>query len=688
MDVPDYYDEVSVRLMKLLDKSGYAEKARWKRIEMWIQHEKLHNTTLTCDEQQERRYIFGSQAEATDMGIESDIDFIIIPDFEDRVTVLQDLQSWEPGLTTLLMITDNTTPPGYVKLQRMYNNAPIPVYNKQTYRFVLDAYGRSVLYNGHKGVKRDEADIHHGPANTNYYRTGISTDVVFACRALSWPYMALEWITRNRNHSWPSQETITVIQQSGILLVPVGQPISPERHLEWRISLSFGEKILVWQFSSSQYKCYVILKMINKYFIKPKVGNNVLTSYHCKTCMFYLIESTPATLWQPQNLLTCIELCLRKLRTWVEEGNCPNYFIPEENMFLGKVYGHLQSNLVNVLHDLIIQNGKYLTGITIFNIGQKLIRACQSPVAEIDNEQKQLDSTSFTVSLLQSRIKHAWFKLLEDDVLINPFMSSSSMVPQEICTIIRSFCCSSLGSYLASKSCQEEVTNQEGLDLAHEFLLLGSYSDVASGKLKLAAFYLMQNNVMLAENILNNIVKNYTFLVANVQTENNKDIIVLKIEDENLSTTDLVRNYSAFPVPYLRSEARCTPRALIPEMFRSTGSYQGSQDPEIDYMQSWAVVDPKLYLHFVEYHCFHLQYKIPQKMAALENMIWVIRFEDLEHKDTALNLLAYCLKQEGFLVDAYKVLSRSVKLRNHNNGAKWQIGCLINTAFGCLGSRC
>ncbi|KAL3860630.1 hypothetical protein ACJMK2_010726 [Sinanodonta woodiana] len=689
MDVPDYYEEVSVRLMTLLDKSGYGEKARWKRIEMWIQYEKLLNKPFICYKQQIKRHIFGSQAEATDMGIKSDIDLIIFPDCS---TVLQDLQSWEPGSTTLLMITDRTTPPGYVKLQEVYTIVPIPIYNQQTDTLMLDAYGRSVLFNGHKGVKLDEADIHHGPANTKYYRTGISTDLVFAYRALTWPYMALEWITRNRNHNWPSRETIAVIQRSGIILVPVGQPISPERHLEWRISLSYGEKILVWQFSSSQYKCYVLLKMINKYLIKPKNGDNVMTSYHCKTCMFYLIESTPATLWQPQNLLICIELCLRKLRTWVEEGNCPNYFIPEENMFLGKVYGHIQSNLVNVLHNLIRQNGKYLTGIPIFEIGQKLIRACQSPVADIDHEQKQFDSTSFTVYILQNRIKYVWFKLLEDGVLTNPWISelisSSNMVRQEICTILRSFCCSSLGSYLASKSCQEEVTNQEGLDLAHEFLLLGSQSDVASGKLKLAAFYLMQNNVILAENILDNIAKVYTFLVANVETKYTNDIIVLRIEDDNISTTELVRNYCAFPVPYLPSEIHCTPGALFPEMFRSAGSNQGSQDPDIEYMQSWAVVDPKLYLHFLEYQCFHQQYKIPQKMAALKNMIWVIRYERMKYKDTALNLLAYCLKKEGFLLDAYKVLSRSMKLRNHNNGAKWQIGCLINTAFGCLGSRC
>ncbi|KAL3860627.1 hypothetical protein ACJMK2_010723 [Sinanodonta woodiana] len=360
-------------------------------------------------------------------------------------------------------------------------------------------------------------------------------------------------------------------------------------------------------------------------------------------------------------------------------------------MLLGKVYGHIQSNLVNVLHDLIRQNGKYLTGIPVFEIGRKLIRACKSPVTVIDNEQNIFVSTSFTVLVLLTKIKHDWFKLLEKSVQINPWIlesiSSSSVVRQEICTIIRSFCCSSLGSYLASKCCQKVVTDQEGLDLAHEFLLLGSHSDVASGKLKLAALYLMQNNVVTAESIIEPIDKNYKSLAVNVDSETTNDIVLLRIEDENLSTTELVRNYSAFLVPYLPSEIYCTPRALIPEIFRMTGLYQSSQDPDIDYTQSWAVVDPKLYLQFLKYQCYHQQYKILQKMAALANMIWVIRYERIKYKDTALNLLAFCLKKEGFVEEAYKVLSRSVKLSNHKNGAKWQIGYLINTAFRCLGGR-
>ncbi|KAL3860637.1 hypothetical protein ACJMK2_010733 [Sinanodonta woodiana] len=118
--------------------------------------------------------------------------------------------------------------------------------------------------------------------------------------------------------------------------------------------------------------------------------------------MFYLIESLSATLWQPQNLLTCIELCLRTLRAWAEEGSCPNFFIPYENMFLGKVYGTIKSNLVNVLHDLVREKGKYLTEIQIFKIGQKLIRACLSSFTDMDDKNEHCNFYLFTVECLLS----------------------------------------------------------------------------------------------------------------------------------------------------------------------------------------------------------------------------------------------------------------------------------------------
>ncbi|KAL3859416.1 hypothetical protein ACJMK2_009639 [Sinanodonta woodiana] len=690
MEVPDYYDVVSVRLMKVLDSTELTEKVRWKRIEMWTQVEEL--LTIIHSKRKVKSHIFGSQAEATTTsGLRSDID--VVYHFINSTAVV-DLQSWKPG-SLALMIMDDTTPSGYVKLQQVYNDVPVPVYNIQTEQLMLDRHGRSCLYNS-RCFKPGTYHEQHGPAVTRndlHIARGLlkSVDTVAAFRSHSWPYTASEWITRRREHNWPSQETIVSIQQSGTLLVPVGHKLSPERHLEFRISLSYGEKILLWQFNSTQYKCYVLLKMINKYFIKKRLGENVLTSYHWKTCMFYMIETTPTVLWQPQNLLRCIEICLIKMCTWVDECNCPNYFIPAENMFLDKVNGPVQRKLANMLHDLLRQKGKYLTMITYDGIGQKLHKACQSPITPINDEMEGINASVFlVVDITLAEIQQTWFDLLWDGVQINSplFKSlSSHAARQEICTILQRFYCSNIGSHLASRCLKLQTIDQEGLNMAYEFLLLGSDSDVASGKLKLATFFLLQNNGVLAENILQNIEDNYTFLVLIAAVGKINHPTIVRIVNENISTTDIVTYYSAFPVPYLPSEMYCTPRALIPEMFRSTGSHEGFLNPRMDYWQTWAVVDPKFYLYFLKHQCYHQQNKTTHKMVALSNMIWVIQHEQLRYKDTALNLLAYCLKEDGFLVQSYAVLSRSMKMKNHHNAAKWQIARLVNAAFKWLDGR-
>ena len=49
---------------------------------------------------------------------------------------------------------------------------------------------------------------------------------------------------------------------------------SENKHLQWRISTSLSERLLVFDFTAEQH-VYVLLKMIRKWFIKPVVGDNL-----------------------------------------------------------------------------------------------------------------------------------------------------------------------------------------------------------------------------------------------------------------------------------------------------------------------------------------------------------------------------------------------------------------------------
>ncbi|KAK3592632.1 hypothetical protein CHS0354_034706 [Potamilus streckersoni] len=665
LNIPEYYKEVSLRLSRVLDTVGLREDIRWQKINMWIQTQNMVSAIYASGP------FMGSQAEAsTTPGLQSDIDTIIPLPY----TIIQNLESWVPQVQNLLVVSDAQTPPGYVKLQGVALDLPLLMYNTTYNEMKVDRDGRSVCC--HDLLKYPGTRWRHGPAGTYIIGISLSIDYVYAMRLHTWPYHASEWLTRIRRHNWPSQKTIDLIQQTGALLVPVGHKHSPEKHLEWRLSISFGEKLLVWLFNSTQYKCYILLKIINKSFIKPIVGDDVLSSYHCKTCIFYLIESTPTDMWQPENLLICLELCLRLLYSWIEAETCPNYFIPDENMFQCKVYCHVQGRLFCVLRNLLSQEGRYLARISCDNIGEKLVRTCQSPLMELEIENYDVGAVMLISVLCQLIAVHHLIRVPRTlDRLL-----SSQVLGLDMQTVLWKFYCSIIGSKLASKSLSRESPDQQGLDMAQELLLWGSSSDVASGKLKLASFYLALDNLDVTEDVLNEIHAKYTYKTLCV-TYMCREELVAKL-NENLTISQIISHHTAYPVIFELLEMKCIPKALIPEMFRTTGSVPDSEYER--YTKSLASVDAKVYLHFLEFICHFRLNKTLHKNVALYNMIYAIEHAVLHFKESALNLLAYCLRQEGKCINAFNVLCKSMKQTEEDNAAKWQIATLINAAYRFL----
>lgn len=56
--------------------------------------------------------------------------------------------------------------------------------------------------------------------------------------------------------------------------------------------------------------------------------------------------------WSPQNLLASFWVCFKLLLKWVYDGVCPNFFIPQNNMFLNNIHGEAQQTLFAQLYGL------------------------------------------------------------------------------------------------------------------------------------------------------------------------------------------------------------------------------------------------------------------------------------------------------------------------------------------------
>ena len=328
------YKNLSLKLYDVLEYIGASTERRDMKTEIATIQEILG--TLV-QQPYYSVYTFGSQYEgtATD-AMRSDVDSVFIP--TQMPPVATDINECKKP-KGLLLVPD--IQPGYVRVQLVEQGRPL--YWDQTtpldswcwrdIRIVPDAHNRICLMLQYDYSLKLQDRYRQGPAITFKGAHGLAVDFVIALKGETWPDCVAEWLTRRREHGWPSPELIAKCKSLGFLLVHVGHPDNDEKEKQFRLSFSHQERILVVQFNSTQLKCYILLKLIKKEVIQPSINEETLTSYHCKTCMFYCMENTSHKFWEPENLVSCLLMCLRQLVVWVHEKFCPNYFIPKENMF-------------------------------------------------------------------------------------------------------------------------------------------------------------------------------------------------------------------------------------------------------------------------------------------------------------------------------------------------------------------
>ncbi|XP_078320259.1 uncharacterized protein LOC144621307 [Crassostrea virginica] len=254
---------------------------------------------------------------------------------ENKTLILSDNSESPPGFTLLELLTPTT----YRKVQ----SACVPMNDR--------LYISSSLFRQQTQTHRYPGSIGHGPCESGEVG-GLEYDLAscFACDF--WPRSASSWI--NRCHSWPDTEVVNDIVRNGCHFVPIGHPLGLHEHEEWRMSFSLAEHKLVHSMNHCQFLTYGLLKIFLKEVIdkQSEETNKLLCSYHMKTIIFWVIQQNAVPLWCPQNLLAGFWVCFKLLLKWVYEGVCPNFFIPENNLFLSKVHGSAQRNLFLELQGL------------------------------------------------------------------------------------------------------------------------------------------------------------------------------------------------------------------------------------------------------------------------------------------------------------------------------------------------
>ena len=271
--------------------------------------------------------------------------------------------------TTLLLMENEMTKPG-VTLLRLTGESTNPYVIRSCSEFCLNGrYLSCKLWRESHTSSFGASAFTHGPC-VSWTFGYLVYDYAYCLRCAIWPTSAYDCIRRLHQCGWPSHDTILSIVSDGILFVPIGAKQSIFENTEWRMSFSLAEKTLIHSMNHTQFLCYGLLKIFLKEAID--VNSNVkglLCSYFLKTVLFWEI-TTSSNDWNPSSLLSCFWKCFLRLLQWITCSYCPNFFIPQNNMFEGKIEGTNQEKLLRHLMTLCYE-------------GSRSILRCQSVSAVI-----------------------------------------------------------------------------------------------------------------------------------------------------------------------------------------------------------------------------------------------------------------------------------------------------------------
>ncbi|XP_045205110.2 uncharacterized protein LOC123557605 [Mercenaria mercenaria] len=702
---PDYYRNVSLKLSEVLDDIGVNEGMIVKSRRMALLNELMKNCTQTMLDGNITIYHFGSKSEgSTTLGLYSDDDNLIC---YNEKNVIQDWGEWQPGQDNLLMIQDESTSPGYCLLQCLKSDEPLPLLHKpDNINFTVS---RGKVLRKNNALKNYHADrptsgyVINGPAESKKGMPGCADqDIVSAFHCNSWPVEARPWLSRQGKGRWPTEDMKRNCKTTGCFVVPVSSKNSKNEELEWRISTSHAESLLMFSLNITQLRCYILMKMILKTFINPQC-DGVLSSFMCKTVLFHCIQNTHSNKWQQPNLLKCLMCCLRKLQNFVRLRNCPHFIIPENNLMAGRISLCNEHKILENLQKIIQSEGHALLEIPIDHLGTRLqakmnmdetfqyyktpseihtyistelllantftISGSQKSLLEEimhdgnERVRKRLSDLMLTLSLTKCYRQMGLYSLEKPAVrLLAPLLSSL------------------LGSVIASHDIYTSHSiSPEALDWFSD----GLNSDVASSRLKLASalycvgdmerakFYLTDTEEKYDPNTVEPVCQCYPYPKHELRPG--------FVNKCNTGNEEVIKHTTAFCIRFLLCEKHCIPKELQYEMFRTTQEDRLERDKLIDYWMDWAVVDCRPYLYFLKYKIYGALKRVADQQCALAKLVTSIEKEiNLGHKETALNLLGQCMEQENRHNDALRYYMTSLNIRARNNIANVLICRLLN----------
>ncbi|XP_062607744.1 uncharacterized protein LOC134269558 [Saccostrea cucullata] len=334
--------------MGLCDKLGTSQLVAMRRDVMDIRDAVLDHVTTSDDDS---LMVSGSYREGFRLK-GSDRDFMMWSQKHRVIWDLSQSQYYNTHRHTLILCDCSDSPQGYTLLYLLS-----PSRNQNIQRTCFRENNRLYISSSKYGKTWSSAvfpdPTPHGPCvSVVLSEDTLELDCALCFVSDFWPCPS-SWV--DRCQSWPQPHVVDDLVTNGCHFVAIGHTLGHYVHNEWRISFSLAEHKLVCAMNHCQFLTYGLLKLFLREIINNGLGDDddkLLCSYHMKTAVFWVIQQNTLQHWCPQTLLECFWVCFKLILKWVYEGVCPNFFIPQNNMFLSKVHGEAQHQLFIRLYGL------------------------------------------------------------------------------------------------------------------------------------------------------------------------------------------------------------------------------------------------------------------------------------------------------------------------------------------------
>ncbi|XP_063408186.1 uncharacterized protein LOC134691551 [Mytilus trossulus] len=582
----------------------------------------------------------GSLAEGIDLQ-GSDIDIMCVIKSLD---VVQDERNIKHPVQrkTLLMETD-TDHPGFCRLRLIAGGDGTN--NSMTYEYV-ESKGfylsvNELVCNINKMVPEYKLSP-HGPCLSDQFQI---YDFAFCLRCKYLPYNAMPWAWRYRQQ-WPPNSVIDKIKKHGCLFVPIGPRTMPDCNILWRLSFSVAEKLLVHSFNFIQLVCYCLLKLTLKHIVNTnKLAEGLLCSYFLKTALFWVSEEIDIDTFQLSKLFFCFSKCLDKLLLWVKKCYCPNYFIPENNMFLGKVNSDNNTILLNILDGIKCDGIDSLTN-QLFPYSSRSLRV----------QRTKSESAFIKLDVLFYRILRFDF-MADISKCLKALMFTESLIKSQCSTFIVGVCKhhhAELSQYVAQLLPPPSIMTTPYIiqKRYHRHLKDGTKTDAVSGWLLYASFYYVTGQYKVTLRLTDYVLSRCS-----------SDMLMLDFIHYSEEYMDIMNNYrkNVYSTMTLNERMR---KATVANVHYFQNSSLIPMELQLEVNDDDIFIPPTVMSHYLRFMCYHHFGDIFNRQQALHDLNLSLdgtHFVSTNTLSNSLTILGVCYEIFGDKDAAYQCYDEALQ---------------------------